>query len=78
MNSVSAKTGPSVSRIRIARQPFGKTARATRAVSSGTSPQSTPRNDTEPTPEHDDGLHNPNGVIQAVVTHTPEFANRVR
>ncbi|MBP2039409.1 hypothetical protein J2Z77_005242, partial [Streptomyces avidinii] len=32
----------------------------------------------EPTPEHDDGLHNPNGVIQAVVTHTPEFANRVR
>ncbi|MEU8894208.1 hypothetical protein [Streptomyces sp. NPDC048442] len=67
---MSSKTGPNVSRIRIARHPFGNTARATRAVSSGISSGPIPRNDIEPS-EHDDGLHNPNGVVQAVVTRAP-------
>lgn len=59
-------------------RPFGNTARATRTVSSGISANSTLRNDTNPPQEHDDGLHNPNGVAQAVDTHAPGFTDSVR
>lgn len=41
---------------------------------SGISASSTPRNDTNPPQKHDDGLHNPNGVMQAVVTQTPDLS----
>ncbi|WP_234328579.1 hypothetical protein, partial [Streptomyces rimosus] len=67
-----------MSRTRIARHPFGNTARATRAVSSGISAKSTPCNDTNPPQKHDDGLHDPNGVTQAVVTQAHGFTNSVR
>lgn len=65
--------GPSTSRIRTVAHPFGNTARTTRTVSFGITASSTPRNDTNPPLNTTTGLHNPNGVVQAVVTQAPDL-----
>ncbi|GAP50060.1 chromosome undetermined scaffold_50, whole genome shotgun sequence [Streptomyces azureus] len=59
--SVSKNNSPSSSRIRIPRLPFGKAARATRPVSSGTPSIFLTCNDTDTLPEHNVGLHDHNG-----------------
>lgn len=65
---MSANTGPSTSRIRIAGHPLGNTARPSRSVPAGTSPKDTPRNDTASHPKHNVGLFHLNEAEQTDVT----------
>ncbi len=72
-NSSSPNNGPSPSRTRIARLPFGNAARATRAVSAGISQIPSAASTSAPTPyDNVVGLQDHNQVSKADVTHGPE------